>query len=1058
MEEMEKEKTIQPAADKTDHESRPDTQENELLCHQEGELFFSYGHDGNQWLVDKLVQDFTERRYHVWIDYNKIYTDADWREEITKGILNSEAVFAFASEHSMRPYGVCRDELNIAANLRGAMIHTILLEKNFEPPAALSKRQFIDMSDWKEMQKQGSEVFQTWYQEKFQTIYACIHSEFVKAYIKEITWLDEMLRPDKTSLKKNRLQAKTYVPRPWLRHEVARFLKEDKRQVMLIDGGPGTGKSAFIASAHLEFPAASCALLFCDWNTSSLSDPFSLIRTLAYQLALAENDYRYLLIQTLQSMQPQELSSSTAPELFHKLITIPLAQSIDGKRDPVVIIVDGLDEAQSDGGTDNPVAALFMAALPHLPKWIRIILTSRPSAYLSMAFADAKIIHLEQNGYSQQDIRNYLEYALGKSRHQARAGYLASLCQDSFLYASLLCKGLLEERFEGNLDALEQNGENDTLQDRLNRLYYQYFRRSFGKADLYFGIEPALAALSVSSEPIPQDLFYAMLSPVNSEQNHLMELLRPYVQISHHSVSFFHKSLDDFLNHRSALGFMITPQHGWKCIADVLSGIYAAKGYEGFDLYGHLHFVQSLRQTQSPLLQEIAEDEEYGEFLLELAMESKESGRTKEAWKLANAALQMVQNNEMDQEILQACWLIGKLSHELVILDGSSRIIRKGVQAAKTIGTSKAYLQAAQLCLLGGYNLFRSKKTARALKAYEQGIVFAQKGNDTALQIEGLRYQAECYCFFGQYENARDSFKRMFAILPLDRIAQKHPDLYPKTAASYGRWLINLRKHQEAMDVFEQALDFQKEREPLTIDQRAMRGMLYYSMSCAAYALRDYPRARQYGEAGLKDLESRHGYFSVELCDTLNQLGWAMRKTNADEEAERLFRRSYEIRLQHYGRESMLSAVSYYNLICTAALRAKEMDEVQRQGLEEMFLDCISLMEEITEESNRFRLVLALLEYTEFLFTCSRTEEAKQMAMRALETAGNNPKRHEALYAYEKLVRIHIHSGEMDHARTIVKSAQYFAREHAHENHPVVQKISAHLHGADTEQPSQAAA
>ncbi|MCD8364935.1 MAG: toll/interleukin-1 receptor domain-containing protein, partial [Clostridiales bacterium] len=116
------------------------------------DLFFSYGHDRNRFLVERIRRDLEKRGHHVWIDTNEIKAGDHWRNDILNGILKASSVIAFLSEHSTRDPGVCLDELKIAVCVKGADIKTVLLEpeNRIRPPSTLSEIQWLDMSDWYE--------------------------------------------------------------------------------------------------------------------------------------------------------------------------------------------------------------------------------------------------------------------------------------------------------------------------------------------------------------------------------------------------------------------------------------------------------------------------------------------------------------------------------------------------------------------------------------------------------------------------------------------------------------------------------------------------------------------------------------------------------------------------------------------------------------------------------------------------------------------------------------------------------------------------------------------
>ena len=49
------------------------------------ELFFSYGHDRNRLLVERIRRDLEKRGHHVWIDTSEIKAGDHWRDDILNG-------------------------------------------------------------------------------------------------------------------------------------------------------------------------------------------------------------------------------------------------------------------------------------------------------------------------------------------------------------------------------------------------------------------------------------------------------------------------------------------------------------------------------------------------------------------------------------------------------------------------------------------------------------------------------------------------------------------------------------------------------------------------------------------------------------------------------------------------------------------------------------------------------------------------------------------------------------------------------------------------------------
>ena len=167
-------------------------------------LFFSYGHDKNETIVLRLKSDIEKRKHTVWIDKSEIKSGDDWRRSITSGILDSEFMVSFASNHSVRKPGVCLDELRIAVSVKGAQVQAVLLESDVIPPTNIGYRQYIDMSNW--MKMKDSPDFGDWYAEKLKEIIEIIESPETVRYAEEMEYLKEKLHPDyskNTSVEEN---------------------------------------------------------------------------------------------------------------------------------------------------------------------------------------------------------------------------------------------------------------------------------------------------------------------------------------------------------------------------------------------------------------------------------------------------------------------------------------------------------------------------------------------------------------------------------------------------------------------------------------------------------------------------------------------------------------------------------------------------------------------------------------------------------------------------------------------------------------------------------------
>lgn len=250
------------------------------------DLFFSYGHDKNRLLVERIKGDLEKRGHRVWIDTNEIKAGDHWRNDILNGVLKATNVIAFLSEHSTRNPGVCLDELKIAVCVKGANIKTVLLEpeNRIKQPATLSDIQWLDMSDWADIRKKSEEEFEVWYQSKLEELCHAIESTDSLELSGDINVLKTALSPYLNTEKEYRLLSKEFYGRKWLEDYIEDWQDRHNDKSLVIYGKPGTGKSAFCVNySHYNSDVYGCFL--CEWNREFSIKPNQLIRTMAFRLA-----------------------------------------------------------------------------------------------------------------------------------------------------------------------------------------------------------------------------------------------------------------------------------------------------------------------------------------------------------------------------------------------------------------------------------------------------------------------------------------------------------------------------------------------------------------------------------------------------------------------------------------------------------------------------------------------------------------------------------------------------------------------------------------------------
>ena len=217
-----------------------------------------------------------------------------------------------------------------------------------------------------------------------------------------------------------------------------------------ICGPAGSGKSALAISIVRELRRRNCVVTFFhfDRNDAAKGDPRSVIRTIAYQLALFLPRYRSILSSALRDHPV--VTNSTYEDDLDSLLAGPL--STDGAVDPstpIILVFDALDEFEpsiaSRRGTSERNALLLGLYSSWVPVY-RIVL-SRPTERLTSIFKlNAPSVHdidLASSGNSV-DVSMYFKTRMERIRPQEQSTWpgdiniqkLTEMSCESFTWAS----------------------------------------------------------------------------------------------------------------------------------------------------------------------------------------------------------------------------------------------------------------------------------------------------------------------------------------------------------------------------------------------------------------------------------------------------------------------------------------------------------------------------------------------------------------------------------------------------------------------------------------------
>ncbi|MDE5831394.1 MAG: TerD family protein [Desulfovibrio sp.] len=517
-------------------------------------IFFSYGHDDNAVLVEKIKADLEKRNpdWDIWFDKNNIRAGEDWRSSIYKGISESDIVVAWLSSHSVRVPGVCLDELRIAASEPRHFLASVLLESSetVAPPLSISHIQYLDLSQWKLKRDNDQARFDSWLAGHVASLEKILagHSSFSG----DIEKLKEALKIAKYGRSQQDrllgLLRDGFVGREWLFEEIEKWLAEpDGRNVFCVTGEPGVGKSALVAQLASQNKIQVAGVYFCEAG-SALDDPKTVLVSLAYQLGTRLPSYRNYLL--ANKFDPDQMQTA---EAFRKFITEPAVFGIDGGQQRYLLIIDALDEAAEE-------LSMFIAdRQKELPPWLYLLVTSRPNeAHIKphLAALNPRVLSATDSR-NEEDTRKFAERIVAESGLEAgdRKKVVESMnasAQGNFRYLAFI-RDMIKA---GSLDPRDFL-QADIFPSGLGSLYQRYMRQAFPDRESFEKAARVILSIlaGLGSSAINLKLLGSILkaqyglseSDIRDALVRLGSLIKFGGAGEDRTVSLYHKSVGDWL-------------------------------------------------------------------------------------------------------------------------------------------------------------------------------------------------------------------------------------------------------------------------------------------------------------------------------------------------------------------------------------------------------------------------------------------------------------------------------------------------------------------------------
>lgn len=217
--------------------------------------------------------------------------------------------------------------------------------------------------------------------------------------------------------------------REWFFDDLSKWFADEKSRVMILTAVPGIGKSVLSAKVCQDYSErgklAGCH--FCNLKTSDSSNPSKILESLASQMCQNIDGFRGKLTDILRHNH----SRDSLWNAFRVLLSEPLHAL--NRREPMLIVADALDESKTDD--KSGFLQLIADEFSELPKWIKILITSRPELQVQKKLKHFNPLEILPDDYHQEnDLKCFVEVFLPQFKQDSIC-LLVELCEGSFLYA-----------------------------------------------------------------------------------------------------------------------------------------------------------------------------------------------------------------------------------------------------------------------------------------------------------------------------------------------------------------------------------------------------------------------------------------------------------------------------------------------------------------------------------------------------------------------------------------------------------------------------------------------
>ena len=356
---------------------------------------------------------------------------------------------------------------------------------------------------------------------------------------------------------------------------------------MILTAGPGVGKSVLSAKACELYKERGqlAACHFCEFKNSDSRSPHRILQSLASQMCDNIEGFHHKLTEVLR----REHSRDSVTDAYRVLLNEPL-HALD-RQEPVLIVVDALDESKTEAKSE--LLELISEEFPELPRWIKILITSRPELQVRKKLQHFNPVEiLPDESHHTRDLKYFFHQCL-PNLNDDTVNSLISKCEGSFLYAYHLVNELQKRDLgiEPNFDDIVPKG--------ISGFYEKQFKRlQKGLLDVIpntasFVLKSFVNIVAASKQSLPLKILFTGMG-LSNEDYHVREIIisvmSEILPLYDDCLTVYHKLLWDWLtlNGYEEHAFVADVQNGiqrlWRACKSVYQDIDSLESISHFQM------------------------------------------------------------------------------------------------------------------------------------------------------------------------------------------------------------------------------------------------------------------------------------------------------------------------------------------------------------------------------------------------------------------------------------------------------------------------------------------